>query len=108
MPKREVEQQNVRTKQYSLGVPALAGPSRLKAELRTFSKSETVWFATLTTRTKRVGTMPYFLQAEENADNADERLISNSSDYFCSLQLILNINKFLLNFVREFNPRNSF
>jgi hypothetical protein len=70
MPKREVEQRNVRTKQYPFGVPALADPGRLKAELRTFSKSETVWFATLTTRTKRVGTMPYFLQEPETTFNS--------------------------------------
>jgi hypothetical protein len=52
MPKREVEQRNFLTQR--------------RTGAKVFSKSETVWFATLTTRIKRVGTMPYFLQAKKN------------------------------------------
>lgn len=71
-PKREVEQRINWTMRYSFGVPALAGSDRLKAELRTFSKSETVWFATLTTSTKRVGTTPFLLQARKKFSSSVE------------------------------------
>jgi hypothetical protein len=53
MPKREVEQRNFLTQR--------------RKDAKFLSKSETVWFATLTTRTKRVGTMPYFLQAQKKS-----------------------------------------